>query len=104
MKHSGDKDLSRCLWSCSFALVRNDDTERFRVIAILCPLGHQAAPLVEQIPAPIRGLGRVADGVRERHFADFARVVRAFGCPIAEGAAKTMHGNIFAAHAPEERK
>src|SRR5262249_24829692 len=46
---------------------------RFDLGAVRCPGVHQPAAFVEQIAAPVGGLDRARDGMRERHLGNFTR-------------------------------
>src|SRR5215470_15167010 len=70
--------------------------------AVRGPGVHQLAALVEQVAAPIRGLDRVWDGVRQRHLGDFVRIARALGSPVAERTAEAMHGGAVAGELVQE--
>ena len=52
--------------------------------AELCPIGHEFAPFVEQVAAPIGGLHLIPDHMRERHLDDVIWIAGSFGCPISE--------------------
>src|SRR5262245_10399396 len=81
---------------CSRTSERNHLAGRVRLGAELGPRLHQPAPLLEQITAPIRGLDRVWDGVRQRHLGDLVRERRAIRRPVSERAAQAMNGDIVA--------
>jgi len=51
---------------------------------IIRPRLHQLPTLLDQIPAPVRGLDLIGDRVRQRHFDGLGRKVRALRCPVTE--------------------
>ena len=68
------------------------------------PRVHQVETLLQQIPAPIRRLDFVADGMRKRHLDNLARIVRPLGGPIAEGRPEAMRGQIASAHSAQQHE
>lgn len=53
--------------------------------AMLRPLSHKLAPLVEQVAAAVGRFDFVTDGVGERHFSHLAWKVGGFRAPVPEG-------------------
>src|SRR5215470_13064658 len=66
--------------------------------AVRCPGVHQLAALVEQVAAPIGGLNRAIDRVRERHFDNFIGERRALRSPITKCRAQPVHRDVRACH------
>src|SRR3990167_724305 len=58
------------------------------------PISHQPPSFLEEIAASVSGLDAIGDRMRQRHFDDFARIVRTFGRPVTEGAPKTVRRQI----------
>src|SRR5882762_6526712 len=65
-----------------------------RLSTELGPFHHQRAALLEEVAAPIGGLNLVLDRVRQGHLDDLAGMVRALGCPVAEGGTEAMRGEV----------
>src|SRR5665213_1977982 len=63
-------------------------------LTIIGPCRHQLAALLEQITAPVSGLGFVGDGMCQGHLADFMRKACCFGGPIPERRSKAMDGDF----------
>ena len=56
------------------------------------PIGHQDAPLVEIVGAPIGSLDPVRNRVRQRGFGDLAGVAGLFRRPVPKGRTEAMNG------------
>ena len=65
---------------------------------VFFPIAHELTTLVEQVATPIRGLGLVANRVRERHLCELARCVHLLGRPVSKRTPETVHGERVAPH------